>query len=399
MRRVLLACLLALLLPIVPAAAEETKEAADITRACGVSVSSGSRYVKYITDGDITTRWKAANRGETWLQIDAPADGAIGGAYLQFNETPAPWRAEAFVAGEWRTVYEPVFSALHDTVRLETPAEKLRIVCRDPAENLLGVAELTVYGPGALPDTAQHWEPTAEKADILFLAAHADDELIFFGGAIPTYDTERGCRVVVAYLVNCGAQRQHELLNGLWSMGVRRYPVISGFRDKATKSMDTAYSGMGGPQKVRKWVVSLIRQYKPEVVVTHGLGGEYGHGQHKAAANAAVRAFSRAADPDYDKPSAQQYGVWQVKKLYLHQYKENAIRLDWSRPLASLGGITGLEAAARAFTFHVSQQEGSMDVIHTGAQFDNTAFGLYATTVGPDVAGGDFLENIVPEGE
>lgn len=398
MKRAFLFALFAALLPVLLIAAE-AEPAEDITRACTVTVSSGSRYVPYMTDGRITTRWKAANRGETWLEIDAPGEDTLGGVYLQFNETPAPWRAEAFVAGEWRTVYEPAFTALHDTVRPETPADRLRIVCRDPAENRLGVAELTVYGPGDLPDTAQHWEPTREKADILFLATHADDELIFFGGAIPTYDTERGCRVVVAYLVNCGAQRQHELLNGLWSMGVRHYPVISPFRDKATKSMDTAYSAMGGPQKVRKWVVSVIRQYRPEVVVTHGIGGEYGHGQHKAAANAAIRAFTRAADPTYDRSSAGQYGVWQVKKLYLHQYRENAIRLDWSRPLASLGGLTGLEAADRAFDFHVSQHEGSMDVIHTGAQFDNAAFGLYATVVGPDTVGGDFLENIPADGE
>ena len=392
MRRSILCALLFLL--VFPCALADEAPARDITKACALTLSSGSRYAAYITDGRITTRWKAANRGESWLEIAAPAGEAIGGVYLQFNETPAPWRAEVFDADAWRPVYESGFPALHDTVRLETPAQRLRIISRDAKENLLGVAELTVYGPGALPDTAQHWEPTHDKADILFLAAHADDELIFFGGAIPTYDAQRGCRVVVAYLVNCGWQRHHELLDGLWSMGVRNYPVISSFRDKATRDMETAYSAMGGAKKVRVWVTALFRQYRPEVVVTHGLGGEYGHGQHKAAANAAVRAFTRAADPAFDKPSSQKYGVWQVKKLYLHQYPDGSITMDWSRPLSALDGATGLEAAVRAFTFHVSQHEGAMDVTHTGAQYDNTAFGLYATVVGPDAAGGDFMENI-----
>ena len=54
----------------------------------------------------------------------------------------------------------------------------------------------------------------------------------------------------------------------------------------------------------------------------------------------------------------------------------------------------GLEAAVRAYTYHVSQQETSMSVTKTGKRYDNRIFGLTRTEVGPDTAGGDFLENI-----
>ena len=385
--------LIALLLPLI---ALGEGEAEDITRHCTVTGSDGSANAARMTDGRITTRWKAFNRGDGWAEITANRDEwLIGAVYVRFNAAPEAWEARVPDGAGWRTVYASTDPFLHDTVVLDEPAHCLRIFCPD-AERRLEIAELTVYGPGTLPAGLQHWEPTHEKADILFLAAHADDELIFFGGAIPTYAAERRVRVVVAYLVNCGIERQHELLDGLWSMGVRNYPVIGPFRDRYSTSLDRAMSQMGGTRRVRAWVVSLIRRLRPEVVVTHAWGGEYGHGQHQAASHTAVRAWEFAANPENYRDSAAQYGTWQVKKLYLHLWTENEIVMDWSVPLQSLGGVTGLEAAIRAFEFHVTQHTSGMDVIHTGARYDNTRFGLYASTVGPDLVGGDFLENIDP---
>lgn len=394
MRKLLLPCLLALVLPLLAAA----EPAADITAHCSLAVSSGSRYAVYMTDGRTTTRWKASNSGDTWAEITANREEwRIGAVYVRFNEAPPAWRAEVPDGEGWRSVYESPGGFLHDTVVLEEPALRLRLVSSDRKEKL-GIAELTVYGPGDLPAACQHWEPTHEKADILFLATHPDDELIFLGGAIPTYTARGDCRVVVAYLTNGGAQRQHELLDGLWSMGVRHYPVISPFPDHYGKTVDGTLAKMGGKHKVRAWVVALVRRYKPEVAVTHAIGGEYGHPQHKICADAMVRAWTTATDAGYDRASARAWGTWQMKKLYLHLWDENPQVMDWSVPIPSLDGITGLEAADRAFRFHFSQQDAGMDVLGTGTRYDNTRFGLWATTVGPDEAGGDFLEHIALPG-
>ncbi len=370
--------------------------AAEITARCTLTVSGSARYAAAMTDGRVTTRWKAGNGGDTWVEIACAEP--IGGVYLQFNESPPAWRAEVPDGDGWRTVYESGGGFLHDTVVPEEPAQRLRIISSDKKKKL-GVAELNVYGPGIMPETCQHWEPTHEKADILFLATHPDDELIFFGGAIPVYTAREDCRVVVAYLTNGGAQRQHELLDGLWSMGVRHYPVISPFPDFYGTSVEGTLAKMGGKHKVRAWVVALVRRYRPEVAVTHAIGGEYGHPQHRIASDAMVRAWTTAVDPGYDRASYRTYGTWQMKKLYLHLWNENGIVMDWSRPIPSLGGVTGIEAAVRAFTFHHSQQDAGMDVVHTGARYDNTRFGLYASAVGPDEAGGDFLEHIAPGAE
>ena len=71
-----------------------------------------------------------------------------------------------------------------------------------------------------------------EKADLLFLIAHPDDELLFTGGAIPTYAVEKGKQVAVAYLTPSNTTRRSEALNGLWAMGVRNYPIFGEFSDR-----------------------------------------------------------------------------------------------------------------------------------------------------------------------
>jgi LmbE family N-acetylglucosaminyl deacetylase len=240
----------------------------------------------------------------------------------------------------------------------------------------------------------QVWQTTEEKADILFIATHPDDELIFFGGAIPTYAVEQQRKVVVAYFTSSNTTRSSELLNGLWHMGVRNYPVIGDFKDGYAKSLSAAYKAAGGKNKVNEWIVELYRKYQPEVVVTQDLNGEYGHKQHMMIADAALNCIELAANEDEFIESTVTYGTWQVKKLYLHLYEENQITFDWTVPLVSMNGSTGIELAEEAYALHKTQASSGMSVTETGVKYDNRVFGLAYTTVGEDVRKDDFLENI-----
>ena len=83
----------------------------------------------------------------------------------------------------------------------------------------------------------------------------------------------------------------------------------------------------------------------------------------------------------------------QVKKLYVHLYSKNQISMDWDQPLESFDGKTGMEIADAALECHKSQQPIGFDR-KWRMPYDCRAFGLYYTTVGPDVLKNDFLENI-----
>lgn len=244
---------------------------------------------------------------------------------------------------------------------------------------------LYVYATEAdTPDRVVRWVDPAGKTDLLFVVTHSDDETVMMGGILPTYAGERGYRVQVAYMSTKEPIRCFEALAALTANHAYRYPRFLGvFDDEKTKDDRLA-------------LVRLIRETCPDVIVTHDLKGEYGKNTHIRTAKAVTEAYALASDPAYDPESAITYGVWQVKKLYLHLYEENDITLDFDTPLDSFGGKTAFEAAAESFTCYRSQRIEWLDTLLSNT-YDCRKYGLYATTVGPDIEKNDFFEHIKPE--
>lgn len=370
-------------------------EANDITEDCKFKVCSSGRKYTLMTDKKYTSYWESNKIKTPWIAITAPEGKPIAGLYVCFGNMPESWEIQTSDDGkDWFTAVPGDTRFLHAYVALPQPAQHVRLAVTSEKKTALRINDLFVLSEGDLPDWVQVWQPTEEKADILFLSTHPDDELIFFGGAIPTYAVEQQRKVVVAYFSRSNTTRSSELLNGLWHMGVRTYPVIGNFKDSYAKNLKTAYKSAGGKGKVNEWIVGLYRQYKPEVVVTQDTNGEYGHKQHMMIADAAQNCIALAANEDEFTASTIAYGTWQVKKLYLHLYPENQITFDWTVPLKSMNGATGIELAEEAYTLHKTQASSGMSVTETGMKYDNRVFGLAFTTVGEDVRKDDFLENI-----
>lgn len=370
-------------------------EANDITEDCKFKVCSSGRKYTLMTDKKYTSYWESNKIKTPWIAITAPEGKPIAGLYVCFGNMPESWEIQTSDDGkDWFTAVPGDTRFLHAYVALPQPAQHVRLAVTSEKKTALRINDLFVLSEGDLPDWVQVWQPTEEKADILFLSTHPDDELIFFGGAIPTYAVEQQRKVVVAYFTRSNTTRSSELLNGLWHMGVRTYPVIGNFKDSYAKNLKAAYKTAGGKGKVNEWIVGLYRQYKPEVVVTQDTNGEYGHKQHMMIADAAQNCIALAANEDEFTASTIAYGTWQVKKLYLHLYPENQITFDWTVPLKSMNGATGIELAEEAYTLHKTQASSGMSVTETGTKYDNRIFGLAFTTVGEDVRKDDFLENI-----
>lgn len=370
-------------------------EANDITEDCKFKVCSSGRKYTLMTDKKYTSYWESNKIKTPWIAITAPEGKPIAGLYVCFGNMPESWEIQTSDDGkDWFTAVPGDTRFLHAYVALPQPAQHVRLAVTSEKKTALRINDLFVLSEGDLPDWVQVWQPTEEKADILFLSTHPDDELIFFGGAIPTYAVEQQRKVVVAYFTRSNTTRSSELLNGLWHMGVRTYPVIGNFKDSYAKNLKAAYKSAGGKDKVNEWIVGLYRQYKPEVVVTQDTNGEYGHKQHMMIADAAQNCIALAANEDEFTASTIAYGTWQVKKLYLHLYPENQITFDWTVPLKSMNGATGIELAEEAYTLHKTQASSGMSVTETGTKYDNRVFGLAFTTVGEDVRKDDFLENI-----
>jgi len=397
----LLMLLVMLLLLCVPALAEEAK---DITGECEITLSPGKyKTLDLICDRDWHTIYLSNKMKNPTVTLEAPKDTPMYGVYVCFGDKVTPWLVEAKRGGEWVTVYESEGLYAHEFAPLDGDTA-VRIRPNSTKQTTLCIGEVFVYGEGDLPSTVQFWEPAPEKADLLVLSAHPDDEVLFFGGTIPYYAGEKGMDVVVVYMTCNLMERRSELLNGLWTCGVKTYPVIGDFWDKYATKVDKIYDAWG-KAKANQFVVEQLRRFKPEVVVTHDVNGEYGHGAHKTCADLMQKCIPYAANPDKYTDTAKKYGTWDVKKLYLHLYKENQIEMDWDQPLAAFGGKTGFEMAVEGYNWHFSQHDQGQKNKETGkyeyfvveprdSEYSCYRFGLAYTAVGPDVEKNDFFENI-----
>lgn len=395
---------LLLLCVCLPAFAEEAR---DMTADCEITLSPGKyKTLDRICDRDWHTIYLSNKMKSPSVTVKAPKGEAMQGVYVCFGDKLAPWQVQEKQDGKWVTVFESEGLYAHEYAPVNG-AREIRILPKSTKQTTLCIGELFVYGEGDLPSTVQFWQPAPEKADILFLAAHPDDEVLFFGGAIPYYAGEKQMDVAVVYMTCNLMERRSELLNGLWTCGVKTYPVVADFWDKYATKVDKIYDAWGKTAS-QKFIVEQLRRFKPEVVVTHDTNGEYGHGAHKTCADLMLKCIPMAAGTAKFTDSLNTWGAWEVKKLYLHLYPENAIEMDWDQPLTAFDGKTGYEMAVEGYNWHFSQHDQGQKNKETGkfeyfiveprdSDYSCYRFGLAHTTVGPDVEKNDFFENIPVE--
>ena len=405
---------LSMLLSIVPIASAETQTAEDITKSTTISGSGYSSF-GFLSDGDIK-KYHASNGN---AQITLTSAHGFAGLYLLFDLEYGEYTVTDNVTGKTFTAGKHSF--LHEYIPLENTTTSVTLTF---ANGSVRLSELYVFTEGALPDFVQRWDaPLEGKADIVLFASHGDDDQLFFAGLLPYYAAEVKCGMQVVYMTdhrNLTKARTHEMLNGLWNVGVTAYPVFGSFADFRVDDLEGTYSyyeDLGTTrEELQSFVVEQIRRFKPQVAVGHDLEGEYGHGMHMVYADLLIKALNITNDATQFPESAQKYGTWDIPKTYLHLYDKNPIELNYDTPLEAFDGMTAFEVTQKlGYPCHDSQQYTwftkwinwvNMSVGGTPItkatqikDYNPCKFGLYRSTVGDDVLKNDFLENIVTYAE
>lgn len=386
------------------AAENVPEEAENISGKKLLEKHTGISSVNMLFDG----RTKEPVKFRDGTQIILSHDGGIGSLYLVFDveygeyTVTNPDTRQTYTGGTDGFLHEfldleEIFGCVPNRVQLsfENGDGKLN--------------EIYAFTSGRTPSFVQKWQQPADgETDIVLFSTHGDDEQLFFAGMLPYYAVERDCQVQVVYMTghrNMSMRRSHEMLDGLWAVGIRSYPVFGSFGDYNTSSASEAYhrylqKGISR-EDILSYVVEQIRRFRPKVAVGHDLAGEYGHGMHMVYAENLCDAVEVSSDPEQFPESAERYGTWDVPKTYLHLYSENPVVMDWDQPLESLGGRTPFEVTKElGFPCHVSQQtyyswyftgkKTAADI----TQYSPCEFGLYRSAVGADVSKNDFLENL-----
>lgn len=132
-------------------------------------------------------------------------------------------------------------------------------------------------------------------ATILAIAAHPDDETMFIGGALAKYAAEGHAVVVLmttrgeggevgepplATPETLGAVREAEVRAACAALGVAEVRFLP-FVDPRMAEIGGTVHHIDAPLELFADAIRVqLEQLQPEVVLTHGSNGEYGHPQH-----------------------------------------------------------------------------------------------------------------------
>ena len=160
---------------------------------------------------------------------------------------------------------------------------------------------------------------------LMCVLAHPDDESLGTGGTLAKYAAEG----VETFLVTAtrgergrygeggerpapeivGRLREAELCAAAKELGVREVSML-GYPDGALDTID--------PERAQEAIASHICRIRPDVVITFGPEGAYGHPDHIAISQFTMAAAVRAADRDY--AVAKLYHIaWSTKTWAAYQ--------------------------------------------------------------------------------
>lgn len=177
---------------------------------------------------------------------------------------------------------------------------------------------------------------------LLIAYAHPDDESFGLGGLIARCVAE-GVDVYLICATNgeCGTVKP-EMLNGYKSIAELRLAELDcaaeklglrhvyklGYRDSGMMGSETAQHPdclwQADPAQVTRDVVTVMREVRPQVVITFNRYGGYGHPDHIAIQRAATEAFTLASDPAYITDGQTPYTP---QKLYYSSIPRRQIQL------------------------------------------------------------------------
>ena len=237
------------------------EEARNITKECRFWVSEGSAY--NISNSSLASSWKPEG-AEPEMRIMLPDGGVAACVQIDWRRAPEEYTLTEYDANQTpfftHTAAEDSFPCLSQLYEPNSNAKYISIKFTTPEQ---GISRIRVFSAGELPNTVVRWEPPCEKADLLVVSAHQDDEWLWFGGIIPYYDLVRDKNVQVVYMAKGGRLRYGEALNGLAVAGVRTYPHFIGLKDKHDSSLEAAVKTWTSMDHILNVLVEVIRRYKP----------------------------------------------------------------------------------------------------------------------------------------
>ena len=201
---------------------------------------------------------------------------------------------------------------------------------------------------------------------LLVCFAHPDDEAFPVGGALAAH-ASRGVEVRLVTATSgeegeirqegaatretLGQIRRTELSCAVRALGLADHRVLryrdSGMAGSEANADPLAYINIPTEEVVEQ-LIEEIRRFRPQVVLTFGRDGLYGHPDHIAICHQTTEAFQRAADPE-QFPGQLVDGVTphQADRLF-YSCRPQGFRMEWAQAVRSAGVDFPLPSPERA---------------------------------------------------
>ncbi len=223
-----------------------------------------------------------------------------------------------------------------------------------------------------------------QMGSVLYIAAHPDDE----NTQLLAY-LALGRRYRTAYLSltrgdggqNVLGPELDELLGVARTQELLAARGLDGARQFFTRAIDFGFS-KNSRETLQVWnrkevvedIVRIIREFRPDVVITRFSPEMGGHGHHTASAVLAIEAFPLAGDPNAFPEMNQELPPWQPKRLFWNGMWRGTdappagilrLETDGTHPVT---GATFAEIAAKSRNMHKTQGFGSYSGPPPGAR-------------------------------
>ncbi|MGQ0604676.1 MAG: PIG-L deacetylase family protein [Anaerolineales bacterium] len=201
-----------------------------------------------------------------------------------------------------------------------------------------------------------------ETKSAICLVAHPDDEIILCGGALALLAV-RGVAVHVVCLTRgeggelgepplatrerLGDVREAEMVNAVQALGGKSLTFL-GYVDPTVGPDESLFAPVHDPVVLAGQIINCVKQFRPQVLLTHGSNGEYGHPAHKLLHDMSRVAIASLIEEKYAPVPAW----WTFAAAYLaHPYPRLSNADDPADLIVEVASVLDRkEAAARCHT-------------------------------------------------
>jgi len=196
----------------------------------------------------------------------------------------------------------------------------------------------------------------AQARRLMAVLAHPDDESLGFGGTLAKYASE-GVEVFLLTATRGdggryrGLPRGDEQHPGRSALGrireaeLRAAASALGIREVSVLDYEDGHLEAANPREAIKRIAAALRRVQPEVVVTFGPDGAYGHPDHIAISQFATAAIVAAADGGFITNDGAAQEPHSVSKLYYQAWTRStwaAYEAGIKKLSSTVGGVERL---------------------------------------------------------